>query len=215
MRWLSLIMSILLLPPAIAEIIDRIAVTVENQVITESEIMHEIRLTAFLNGEKLDFSPDAKRKAAGRLVEQKLIRREIDLGRYVQPDPAEVEPVLKQVLAQRFQTPQQYQDALKEYGITEEDLKAHLLWQTTLVRFIDVRFRPGVQVSDEEVRQYVAKEFPALQKQAGAGDYTDLDGVRQKIEQAIVAQKIDQQMDQWLEETKKRTRIEYRPEVFQ
>ena len=37
-----------------AEIIDRVAVVVGSGVITESEILREIRLTAFLNGEPLD-----------------------------------------------------------------------------------------------------------------------------------------------------------------
>ena len=72
-----------------AEVIDRIAVTLDNQIITESEVAREIRLTAFLNGDPLDFSPEARRKAAGRLVEQKLIRREIDLGRYLEPSKEE------------------------------------------------------------------------------------------------------------------------------
>ena len=33
-------------------VVDRIAVTVGNQVITETEILRDIALTAFLNGEK-------------------------------------------------------------------------------------------------------------------------------------------------------------------
>jgi hypothetical protein len=61
-----------------AEIIDRIAVTVEKQVITESEIWRQIRITAFLNGEEPDFSSAAKRTMADRLVEQVLIRRELE-----------------------------------------------------------------------------------------------------------------------------------------
>src|SRR6476660_4088835 len=51
-----------------AEIIDRIAVVVGNRVITESEILREIRLTALLNDEPLDFSAVSKRKTADRLV---------------------------------------------------------------------------------------------------------------------------------------------------
>src|SRR5262245_9914320 len=53
-----------------AEIIDRIAVVVGNGVITESQIIREIRLAAFLDGKPLDFSAESKRKTADRLVEQ-------------------------------------------------------------------------------------------------------------------------------------------------
>ena len=45
-----------------AEIIDRVAVVVGKRVITESEIVREIRLTAFLNGAPLDFSAASKRR---------------------------------------------------------------------------------------------------------------------------------------------------------
>jgi len=211
-RWLLISIGLV---AARAEIIDRIAVTIDNLVITESEVVREIRLTALLNGDELDLSPDARRKAADRLVEQKLIRKEIELGRYVEPAPAEVEPLLQQIRAQRFQTPQQYTDALKKYGITEQDLKAHLLWQTTLIRFIDVRFRPGIQISDDEIRQYSAKQRPAVANQAGPDGTVDLDGVREKIEQALISERIDKQMDEWLQETKKRAKIEFRAEAFQ
>ena len=54
--------------------------------------------------------------------------------------------MLKQIQTQRFQDPEEYRQALEKYGVSESDLNAHLLWQLTLLRFIDARFRPGVQV---------------------------------------------------------------------
>jgi len=67
---------------ASAEIIDRIAITVGSQVITVSQIDEEIRITAFLNREKLDITADAKKQAATRLIEQALVKREMDLSHY-------------------------------------------------------------------------------------------------------------------------------------
>jgi len=110
-----------------ADIIDRIAVTLDNQVITESEILLEIRLTAFQNGGPLSLKPEAKREAAGRLIEQKLIRKEIEVGRYIQPNPADVESMMKQLESQRFHSPGELRQALEKYGVREEDLRAHLL----------------------------------------------------------------------------------------
>ena len=54
MRYLAAILIACL--AVAAEIIDRIAVTVDNRVITESEIMRQIRITAFLNGKQPVFS---------------------------------------------------------------------------------------------------------------------------------------------------------------
>src|ERR1700690_2887564 len=60
-RWLGAALM-LFAALACAEIIDRIAVTVDNQVITTSEIGEALRVAAFLNDEKLDFSGAARRQ---------------------------------------------------------------------------------------------------------------------------------------------------------
>jgi len=205
----------LLITVARAEIIDRIAVTLDNQVITASEIALEIRLTAFLNGDPLDFSVAARRKAANRLIEQKLVRKEIQVGRYVSPSPQEVGPMLKGVQAQRFHGEEEYRQALAKYGITEDELKTHLLWQLTLLRFIDLRFRPGVVVSDAQIQAYFDANRDKLESQPGHSKKLTLDDVRSDIREILMAQGADKQLDEWLAEARKRARIEFHQEAFQ
>jgi hypothetical protein len=48
----SLFVVLLLAAAARAEIIDQIAAGVDNEVITRSEVLEQIRVAAFLNGEK-------------------------------------------------------------------------------------------------------------------------------------------------------------------
>jgi hypothetical protein len=198
-----------------AEIIDRIAVALDNQVITQSEIVREIRLTEFLNGDPLDFSPGTKRKAADRLIEQKLIRKEIGLGRYAEPGPDGVLPTLNQIQTERFHAPEEYRQALEKYGITEEDLKTHLLWQLTLLHFIDVRFRTGVQVSDDEVRAYVENKPREKQDPDGSDKTGSVEDLRDKIRETLTEQRVDKQLDDWLAEARKRIRIDFHQEAFQ
>ncbi|HEY5163139.1 MAG TPA: hypothetical protein VII81_09020, partial [Terriglobales bacterium] len=59
-----------------AGVIDRVAVVVGTQVITESEVLLEVRLTEFFNGQPLDLGVDQRKAAAERLVDQQLIRNE-------------------------------------------------------------------------------------------------------------------------------------------
>lgn len=197
-----------------AEIIDRLAVTLDNQAIAQSEIVREIRLAAFLNGGRIDLGPDAKKKAANRLIEQKLIRKEIELGNYTQPVPAEIEPTLKSIQA-RFHGPEEFRQASNQYGIDESDLEAYLLWQITLLRFIDIRFRPAVQVTDAEIQQYFNQHLAEWERQAGPGKKVVLDDVRDQIRQTLTDQRVDDQLDQWLVQTRKRSRVEFHPEAFQ
>jgi hypothetical protein len=203
----------LALTPTRAAVIDRVAVTLDSQVIAESEIMLEIRLTAFLNGEPVSATPQARKAAANRLIEQKLIRREIDLGRYSQSSPGEEESMLKQIQAQRFRGLGEYHRALEKYGIDEDQLRAHLLWQLTLLRFIDVRFRPAIDVTDEEMHQYFVQHLPELEKRAGKP--VSLENVRSEIQDAVTEQLVDKQLADWLVEVRRRARIEFHPEAFQ
>jgi len=63
-------------------VIDRVAVIVENHVITLSEVDRDLRLTEFLNREQRDSSSDYRRKAAERLIDQTIIRDEFVKGGY-------------------------------------------------------------------------------------------------------------------------------------
>ena len=61
---------------------DRVAASVGIKVITDSEIDLRIRLTAFQNDEKPELSVAARRIAVERLIDQKLVEREMDVGHY-------------------------------------------------------------------------------------------------------------------------------------
>ena len=74
-----------------AEIIDRVAVTAGKREITQSDILREIRLSAFFNQAEPDFSSPARRKAAERLVERALMESEMEIGRYPAPQSSEIE----------------------------------------------------------------------------------------------------------------------------
>jgi hypothetical protein len=196
-----------------AEIIDRIAVSVGSRVITETDLDREIRITALLNNEKPDFSPAKKREAAERMVDQTLVRSELEASRYLSPSAADTQAALEEEKA-RFGNDAAYRRALAEYGVSEDDLKARLAWQLTLLRFIDVRFRPGIQIGDEEIRKYFDEHMRAGLIEAHPGQTPSMDDHRAAIEQTLIGQAGDRQVEQWLKEARRRTHIQYHDEVF-
>ncbi len=178
--------------PAFAVIVDRVAITVGNRVITDSEIDVRIRLTAFENGEKPDFSPAARKVAADRLIDQKLVEREMDVGHYPRLKAESTAPdttVRDRVLAQ--------------YGLTPADLEQDLARQADLLNFLNLRFRPSVQVSDQDIRQYFDKQIQPKEGQVTLND------LRAQIEQRIAGQRADTEMDTWLRDQRKGTKIVY------
>jgi peptidyl-prolyl cis-trans isomerase SurA len=188
-----------------AELLDRIAVSVGSQVITQRDVEREIRLVAFENREKPDFSPQNKRRTAERMVDQRLVRRELEMNRYHVPSTADMSAPLEEV-KRVYANQAAYQQSLEEYGITEEELKDWLVWQATLVRFIDIRFRPGIQITDEQIADF-EKAHPA--KGVAEADY------RAQIASTLMAEAANQQAEEWLVQARKRTRIAYHEEVFE
>ena len=212
---LLLLLALTLAPTLSADIIDRIAVSVGDRVITTSDLDREIRVTAFLNGVKPDFSPANKRATADRMIEQKLVERELENGRYPTPQPADVLPALDDFKKRFYPKEADYQRALDEYGITDADVKAALLWQRTLLEFIEVRFRPSVQLSDQQVQEYFDKVVAPAAKAAHPDQPVSLDDYRAQIEQTLTGQREDEQMDTWLREAKRRTEIVVHQEALQ
>lgn len=190
-----------------AEIIDRIAISVGNQVITESQVDEDLRLTAFLNHEKLDLSIAERRKAAGRLIEQALVKRDLDLSRYPLPALGDADASLQDV-KMSYAPESLYQQMLQQYGISEEALKGRLLWQLTLLRFVDFRFRPGIQIPEADVKTYYDQELVQW-KQQGVEPVPTLEDSQSKIEEILTQQRIDQALDTWLAETRKQLTINY------
>ncbi len=206
MRYVLAWAFLLVCRPCPGELIDRIAAVVGNTAITESEVMREIRITAFLNGEKPDFSGASKRKTADRLVEQKLMKKEMEVGRYPEPSASEVDRMVAEA---------KKRGDLKSYGISEEDLRVRLLRQLTSLRFIESRFRPGIRISEEDIREeFETRIVPALDKSRSRQE-VDLEDYREQIEQKLAEERVDRDLDAWLKEARSRTKIEFRQEVFQ
>ncbi|MGE5568219.1 MAG: hypothetical protein ACM3S5_04195 [Rhodospirillales bacterium] len=150
-------------------LLDRIAATADSEVITLGQVLDEIRIAAFLNREAPDFSPSSKRRAAERLVDQALIRREMRISRFSEPAPGEAEKMLADIKRQRFPTEEAFQKALEEYGITESYLLAYLNRQLATLRFTDYRFHPlanGGQTGSQAA--VVDEQMEAWLKQARA-----------------------------------------------
>jgi hypothetical protein len=130
-------------PPGLAGIVlDRIAATVGKHVITESEVIEEIRIAAFLNCQSPDFSPASRRDAAGRLVDQELLREQMQLTGF--PVPPDGAAKLLDEITRRYPNEAEFERALARDGITLDQLKSHLAWQIAVLKFTDYLFRPNI-----------------------------------------------------------------------
>ena len=122
------------------------------EVITESEVILDLRVAAFMDRKPVDLSGAAKREAAERLVDHLLIVREALDSHLTLPSTEAAAGLVAPYAAES-----DYKASLERYGISERDLGAHLLGGLRISVFTDLRFRPDVQVSPDDVRSYYDK----------------------------------------------------------
>jgi len=206
------LLAILFALSARGEVIDRIAVTVGKQVIAESEVIRDMRISAFLDRKPISLASDIKRKAAERVVDQILILREATESRVTLPGEAEAARLLEQVKSQ-FGSDAQYQSALAEYRITEPELSAHLLEGLRTLQFTELRFRSGIQVSEEDVREFY-QLLAAGMRRPDTGQPPSFEESREQVRKLLVDQKVIEALDAWLSTTRTQVGVEYRNKVF-
>jgi peptidyl-prolyl cis-trans isomerase SurA len=198
-----------------ADVVDRIAVSVGNSVITESEIRHQLKVRAFLEGVPLKLDQENKRAAADRLIEQTLIRREMQASRYSPPDLGLAKALLASMKQSRFSGDEAtYQAELQRARVSEADLESAFLWQLTVLRFVEFRFRPGIQIPADEVREYYEQKFVPSWKARTTDPVPSLEEAERNCEEILVQERIDNQLDRWISLTRTQTNIRYRDEVF-
>jgi hypothetical protein len=214
MRCFRAFLLIALVTTLSATIIDRIAIVVNNQIVKDSDIDRDIRLVSFMNGEKIVADSATRKDAANRLIDQQFIRREITMGEYPRPSTSAVDQMLAQTRTSRFASPQQFEAALKSYGITEPELKQYLQWQLTVLQFIDARFRPAVLVTDDDIQKYYDAHLAELTQEHPNQPHT-LPALKDEIEQALVGERVNEQFYAWLGQRRKTGKIEFHEEGLQ
>ena len=196
-----------------AVVLDRMAVIAGTHVIKLSDIDRDIRLTDFLNRASLNFSAGTKREAAERLITQQIIRDEIVSGGYKRPSEVEATQLETDLRRDRFGgSEQRLREALQRYGLTETELHQQLLWQITVLQFINERFRGGVVVTDDEVRDFYDEHYVELSKQYPKDN--SLEAMEPKIRPMLEGQRINQAFNEWLDQARKGEKVEFKEGAF-
>lgn len=196
----TLVIALLIVTAARAEIVDRIAATVGRAVITDSQVRRSLRASAMLARAPLNESPAVWEETRNRMIEQALVKEEIRISRYPVAQPDEVRAALDQVRAQ-LGGDAAYIAALREYRLTEDDLSKDLGWRLSFARFLAYRFRPAVQITDEALHAFYTKWTPE-------GVKPPFEEARERVEAAYAEAESTRFLDQWLREARQQTRIE-------
>ncbi|HEY4840594.1 MAG TPA: hypothetical protein VIH78_01440 [Terriglobales bacterium] len=200
---LALILSLALAASASAgEIVDRVVSNVNGHVLLQSDWEQEVAFEAFSTGRDPDSFTAAERGAAlDRLIDQELLREQV---RPSQPAPAEevaaqVAEVRKEIgkVHPEATTDDGWRATLQHYGLTGSALEKRLGDQIQLMKLVEDRLRPSVQIDQQAVESYYRDQLLPQLKKAGdrAAPLTEVFG---RIKNLLAEKKMNELLTGWL-----------------
>jgi hypothetical protein len=203
MAALVLLSAALFLAPrqSAAQVIDRIIATVNNHVILQSDWDEALCYEALLTNRTLaQFTDDDRRAVLDRLIDQELLREQMKSADFSHATDSEV---AARVADARKQYPQAasseaWQSVLAKYRLTEKDLFAHVRQQIDVMRLVDARLRPAVEIDSKSIEAYYRDQFVPRLKQAGASE-VPLAEVSGKIRELLTEEKVSELLISWLQ----------------
>ena len=183
--------------------LDRLVEVVNDDVILESDVDEERRLAAFQPFR------DASANSSRQQIIDRLINRTLILqqARLQPEDQVTDQQVDEQLLALRKEIPAcaQYHcdtDAgwekfVTDQGFTMEDLRRVWRERMEALRYIEVRFRSGIHIEDNEIRDYYEKTL-LPQYAAQHATAPKLEAISSRIQEVLLQQRVTNLLEDWL-----------------
>ena len=196
-----LLTQLALAPSALAEVVDRIVATVNGRVILQSDLDEALCYDALLTGRSVaDFTDDELRATLDRLIDQELLREQMKSADFRHATDTEVSARIADARKQYPETvtDDSWRSLLARYHISEKELFAHVRQQIDVMRLVDARLRPAVQIDTKSIEAYYRDQFVPKLKQSGAFE-VPLPEVSAKIRELLTEEKVSEMLVSWLQ----------------
>jgi hypothetical protein len=196
------------------QVVDRIVVRIEDDIITLSEMRELAGYQQLVDGKA---EPDDQ--ILSELIEQWVVNGEATAAQFPSPADSEVDREVARIESHFVDSPggtpsqlsgQTYAQRLAVLEMTPETVRHMVEREIFLARYLDYKFRPSVQVEDAAIETYYKRELlPELA--AKKQPVPSLDDVREQIREVLVQRGISERASTWFDETKSRLNIEIEP----
>jgi hypothetical protein len=209
--WWLLACVALVAPAGAGQIVDRMVANVNGHIVLQSDWEEELAFEAFVNARSLDsFSAEERKAALDRLIDQELLREQVR--------PSEVAPAVEiaarvkdvRKLHPEAATEDGWKAALQHCGITQADLEKRLGESIQLMRLVEARLRPAIQIDQKAVESYYHEQLLPELKKAGNREVA-LPEVFGHIKDLLAEQRLNQLLHGWLATLRSASRIQTPP----
>lgn len=195
-------------------VLDRVVAVVNDRPILESDVNEEMRI-AILEPNVGEQGAEAPEQALQRLISRTLIRQQIreEDAQATLPSIEDVRTRLSEIRKQlpacvreHCATEEGWKAFLDRHELTEERIELYLRGRLQILRFIEVRFRQGIHISEQEIAAYyrdtLLPQYPARQAAP------PLVQVAPRIEEILLQQRVNAMFDDWLDSLREQGEVE-------
>lgn len=194
--------------------LDRVVAVVNGHPFTASEVREEQQLAQLSPGSQAEdkIGPAA---ALGQLISRSLIQQQIrrQEADAAEPTATEIATRLAELrrslpLCQRLNCAADsvWQQLLSSHGLSQSQVEDYLRHQMQMLRFIELRFRPGILIDEVEIGLYYRQHLlPAYSPGATVPSLTE---VSPRIEEILLEQRVNALLEDWLKELRQQGDVE-------
>ena len=200
-----LALGLLLCLPAAAEVVDRIAATVNDTAIPESEVRRAMVVSA------LTPRPGEDREAFRGRVLDALIEEHLEYEDAVRFGPAapnafEIDKAMA-TLRERLRAAGKDPDAeFAQSGMTVDEVRASIERQLVIASYLRERFAPIAYADEEQAREEYEKRYVPERKAAGLSP-EPFEAVADEMRRRYSERAFDEEVAKWLKELRQKARI--------
>jgi hypothetical protein len=194
--------------------VDKIVATVsygfsETSIITYSDILWQMALSPNVS---LD-NPKAEElnRALELLIEQRLLFLEAKKIPRDAPTEVDIKSAIKRIIEQ-FPSALEFEKRLRSVGfesVKDPNFQKIIEQRITIEKYLDFRFRSFVIVTPEEEKKYYEEVFlPEFRRRNPNLIVPSFESIRQSINQILLEAKVERNIEEFLEEAKRRADIQ-------
>jgi peptidyl-prolyl cis-trans isomerase SurA len=179
-------------------VVDRVVANVNGHVVLQSDWEEEVSFEAFEDGkDPASFTEDERKAALDRLIDQELLREQVRPSQAAPADQVAARLAEVRKIQPNCSTDAGWRAALQRYGMTQKDLEARLSNQIQLMKLVEDRLRPSIQIDQQAVESYYHDQLLPQLKKAGA-QAKPLTEVYGRIKTLLAEKKLNELLTGWL-----------------
>lgn len=205
MRRLLAIVAILTTQATVSAVtVDRIAATVDRQVLTVSEITQLVEIRFFARTAEDD--DDHRRNVLDALIAQALRFRDVE--RFGAQDiSADVIEARLLEIQRRFPAETEFLAAVARAELTLDEVRALVKRQLQVEAYIQERFAPLVFISNEEIDTYYRGPWTQQRRERGLS-VPPLTSVQDEIRTAVRGSRLNEEIGKWTAQLRERADVD-------